>query len=260
MRRLGPILLGAVAVVVIAGPFLTGDPIAQSLAHALAGPGDGYALGADQLGRSVLARVVHGGARSLGLAIACVAVAAALGVAVGLLAAWSRGWVEVALMRLADLVMAFPGLLLALLLAGFLGGGTFPVLLGLTLTQWPGYARLIRAQAAARLVDTDIEAARLAGLPGGHVLSRLVLPPLLGPVLSLATLGVGGAVLSISALGFLGLGLQPPTPEWGAMIGEALPYLAEAPLLALAPAAMLFASVLGLNLIGDTLADRWGRR
>lgn len=257
--RFGLGLLLAMAVLTLAGPWLAGDPAAQDLYAVLQPPGGLHPLGTDGLGRDVLARLLHGAPRSLGVALLCVGVAASLGVALGLLAAYAGGFAGGAIMRLADLMLACPGLLLALLLSGLLGGGLVPMLVGIKLSLWPQFARMARAVALGVLDEPHVEAARLAGFPPATILRRHVLPPVLHQVVSLATLGLGAAIMSIAALGFLGLGLQPPTPEWGAMISEALPYAAEAPMQVAAPCLAVFAAVLGSTLVGEALADTASR-
>ncbi len=159
-------------------------------------------------------------------------------------------------MRLADLVLAFPGLLLALLLAGLTGGGLLPMAIGIQIALWPLFARMARANARVALQETHVEAARLAGFSSGHILRHHLLPPVLRQTVSLAALGVGSAILTISSLGFLGLGLEPPTPEWGAMIGELLPYAPEAPVQILAPCLAIVASVFAFTLVGKSIAAR----
>lgn len=255
--RLGVALLGALALLAVAGPWLPlADPARQDLLATLAPPSAAHWLGTDHLGRDVLARVVLGAPRSLGIAVACVLIATGLGVALGLLAATGGRLADVAIMRFADLVLAFPGLLLALVLAGFLGGGIVPMMVGIQLTLWPQFARMARATARVTLGEAHVEAARLAGLSRLHVLRHHLLPPVLRQTVVLSTLGIGSAILSISSLGFLGLGLQPPTPEWGAIVSELLPYAVEAPVQMAAPCAMIMASVLGFTLLGEGLAAR----
>lgn len=225
----------------------------------VAPPSAAHLLGTDELGRDVLARLLHGAPRSLGIAVLCVAVAAVMGVSLGLVAACAGGAGNALVMRLADLMLAFPGILLALLLAGFMGGGIVPMLIGIKLTLWPQFARMTGAIAVGVLAEPHVEAARLAGFRPTTILWRHVLPPVLRQVTTLATLGVGSAIMSISALGFLGLGLQPPTPEWGGMVSEMLPYLSEAPVQMAAPCVAIFLAVLGCTLAGDALAGP-GRR
>jgi peptide/nickel transport system permease protein len=239
----------------LTGPFLAPqDPDAQDLMRVMQAPSISHLLGTDHVGRDVLSRVLAGAPHSLGLAVLCVALAASIGVALGLIAANGGNFVRALIMRLADLMLAFPGLLLALLLAGFLGGGIWPLLIGVNLALWPQYARLAEAVATGALREGHVEAARLAGFSEGTILTHHVLPPVLRAVMPLATLGAGQAIMSISALGFLGLGLKPPTPEWGAMINELLPFLAEGSVQMAAPCLMIFVSVLSLTLAGRAIA------
>jgi peptide/nickel transport system permease protein len=236
------------------GPLLiSADPTAQDLMKALAPPSLEHPLGVDHLGRDVLSRAAHGALRSLGLAMVCVCVASCLGILLGLVAAHHPGWIDSAIMRLADLTLAFPGILLALLLAGFLGGGVLPMLVGVKLTLWPQFARMSRAVALGVLREPHVETAELAGFGKIVILRRHVLPPVLRQTMGLTTLGFGAAILSISSLGFLGLGLQPPTPEWGGMISELTPYLSEAPVQTAAPCLAIFLSVLGFTLVGQSV-------
>ncbi len=252
--RVGIALIAVLALLCLIGPWLPlADPNAQDLLRTLAAPSLAHPLGTDHLGRSILSRTVHGAPRSLGIAVICVAIATSVGLLLGLVAAAGNRWTDGLIMRLADLVLAFPGLLLALLLAGLMGGGIIPMMIGIKLTLWPQFARMARATARVTLQEAHVEAARLAGLSQLHILRHHLLPPVLRQTISLATLGVGAAILSISSLGFLGLGLQPPTPEWGAMISELLPYVAEAPVQMAAPCLMIVTSVLGFTLLGEGL-------
>jgi ABC-type dipeptide/oligopeptide/nickel transport system permease subunit len=247
--------LAALAGLALTGPFLAPqDPNAQDLMRVMEAPSITHLLGTDHVGRDILSRVLAGAPHSLGLAVLCVTLASSVGIALGLIAANGGALVRALIMRLADLMLAFPGLLLALLFAGFLGGGIWPLLIGLNLALWPQYARMTEAVATSILREGHVEAARLAGFPERTILKRHVLPPVLRAVMPLATLGVGQAIMSISALGFLGLGLKPPTPEWGAMINELLPFLTEGFVQMAAPCAMIFVSVLTLTLAGRALA------
>lgn len=253
---LGLGIAAALTVLAVAGPLLLqADPLAQELDAAFAPPGAGWWLGADHLGRSVLARLVAGAPLSLGVAVAATVVTAAVGCVAGLVAAgWPRfGRVVLAV---ADLLFAVPALLLVLLAAGLFGGGV-PVVLGaLALARWPGFARATHPLAVAALAAPDAEASRLLGF-GGWYRVRLHGWPAVRPVVaSLAALGLGANVLSVSALGFIGVGLAPPAPEWGAMVADALPYLHEAPAALLAPACGLVLATLAATLVGEAWADR----
>ncbi|CAN1521817.1 DppC ABC-type dipeptide/oligopeptide/nickel transport systems, permease components [Rhabdaerophilaceae bacterium] len=236
------------------------DPVAQDLMKALQPASAQHILGLDHLGRDVFARLVHGAPRSIGLALFCVMSASVIGIGLGLFAAIGGKLVDALIMRLADLMLAFPGILLALLFAGLMGGGIVPMLIGITLTLWPQFARMSRSVALGELQEPHVEAARLAGFPEHTILTRHIVPPVIQQTMPLATLGIGSAVMSISSLGFLGLGLQPPIPEWGAMINEMLPYMADAPIQIAAPCLALFLTVFGFALYGRSVSDRINRR
>lgn len=253
----GVAIIAVLAALALAGPALPlADPLEQNLMAALEPPSAGRPFGTDHLGRDMLARAIHATPRSLGLALLCVGVSAALGISAGLAAALGGGFVDACLMRLADVALAFPGLLVALLLAGLTGGGLVPMAIGIQASLWPQFARMARAAAEAALSAPHVEAAFLAGFGQIHVVRRHLLPPVLRQTLPLAALGLGSAIISIASLGFLGLGLQPPVPEWGAMIGELAPHVAEAPLQMALPCALVAASVLGFTLAGEGLAAR----
>lgn len=232
------------------------DPLHQDLVFALASPSLAFPLGTDHLGRDVFARLIYALPRSIGIATAAMATATVFGTLVGLIAATSNRFVDSLLMRLTDLALAFPGLLLAMLMAGLTGGGALPVLLGIALSQWPQFARMTRSIAVTVLTEAHIEASRLAGLAEWRILLRQVMPRILSQTMALATLGVGGAVLTISSLGFLGLGLQPPTPEWGAMITELLPHIDVAPIQIAAPCIALFLTVLAFMAAGRRITEQ----
>ncbi|MGQ0675636.1 MAG: ABC transporter permease [Rhodospirillales bacterium] len=258
----GTVLIAVVAAIAVLGPFLSPHDLAQqNLMNALASPALTHPLGTDHLGRDVLSRLLHGAPRSLGIAVICVAVASGIGIAIGMIAAWNGRALDAVIMRIADMTLAFPGILLALLLAGLMGGGIVPMLIGIKLSLWPQFARLARAVTTGVLMsEAHVEAARLAGFGPLTIAWRHVMPDVLRQTATLATLGIGAAVMSISALGFLGLGLQPPTPEWGAMISELLPYVTEAPVQIAAPCLLIFATVLGFTLAGETLSEQSLRR
>ena len=249
-RWLGLMLILALAGFGLLGPWLAAtDPARQVLADSLAPPGAGYWLGADHLGRSMLARLAHATRLSLLLAAVTVVSAAIPGTLLGILAAWRGGWVESGLVLLADAVLALPGLLLVLLLAAFAPGDFLPLYLGLALAGWVEYFRVARAMASGMLARPHVEAARLLGFGPGYVLWRLLLPGLLPTLGVLAAFGLGDAVLAISTLSFIGLGMHPPTAELGSMTTDLLPYAHEAPLMVLMPAALVFIAVLGCHLL-----------
>lgn len=251
MRRvLGAGLIVAIALFALLGPVLiAADPVSQDLSAYLLPPSAEHPLGTDHLGRDLLARLAHAARLSLGLAILSVLSAAIPGVALGLLAAARGGLADRALATLADATMALPGLLLILLVAGLAPGQAWPLWLGLSVALWVEYFRLTRATAATLFASPQVEASRLLGFGPLYVLRRHVLPVLAPLLLTVAGFGVAGAVIAIGSLGFVGIGLRPPTPEWGLMLTELLPHYDEAPWALAAPAAMLFLTLLGLQLL-----------
>ncbi|MFM7345491.1 MAG: ABC transporter permease [Tagaea sp.] len=252
-RAAGLILLAAMTAFAIAGPVLIeADPLRQNLRAALQPPSAVWPLGTDHLGRDVLARLAHAARASMALGAGTVALAAAIGVGLGLMAAWRGGVVE----RLAEascaIAMALPGLLVVVLIAAVAPGQFWPLYLGLVFASWVEFYRPVRALAKSRLAAPDVQAARLFGFGVWHVARRHVLPELLAPVATIAAFAFAGAVLAVASLGFVGIGLRPPVPEWGNMMVELLPHYADAPVQLLAPAAAVFLAVLGLHLAAGT--------
>ena len=252
MKRVGIVLLLAIAGFALFGPALVGiDPASQTLSRFLEAPSLAHPLGLDHLGRSMLARLAHGAQLSLSMAVLSVASAAVPGTVLGVLAAWRGGWFERGLSALADAVLALPGLLLVLLLAAFAPGQVWPLYVGISLALWVEYVRVTRSASALLLAGPQVEASRLLGFGPLYIVRRHLVPVLLPRLATLMRFGIGGAVLAMAALGFIGVGLQPPTPELGVMMIELLPYYSEAPWLVGAPVALLFFTMLGLMLIGD---------
>jgi peptide/nickel transport system permease protein len=246
-------ILIAMAAFAIFGPWLNeADPLKQDLRAVLVGPGEaGYLLGTDHLGRSMTARLAHAARLSLGFGVITVLAAALPGVVLGLLAAWFGGWIDRILSAFCDAIMALPGLLLVLIVAAFAPGAFWPLFLGLALALWVEYFRLVRAIASRRLASPDVEAAKLFGFTAAHVVRRHLLPELWSALATLMAFGFAAVIVAISTLSFIGIGMRPPTPEWGSMMTELLPYHMEAPLQVLMPAMCLFLTVLGLQLAAD---------
>ncbi|MGJ7605620.1 ABC transporter permease [Variovorax sp. LT1R20] len=252
-RRAGLGILALVAAFSLFGPELIGiDPARQTLADTLLPPGAAHWLGTDVLGRSVLARLAHAARLSLGLALLAALTAAVPGVLLGVAASWRGGRIERALVMLADAVLSVPGLLLVLLFAALAPGRHWALYIGLSLSLWVEYFRICRAASRQVLAGDAVQASRLLGFGAGYVLRRHLLPAL-APVLgTLLAFSAAQAVLALAALGFIGVGLQPPTPELGLMMTEFLPHYEEAPWLIAAPVALLMAVVLGMMLVaGD---------
>ena len=259
MRNAGACLVGLAVLAAVIGPWLVPyDPSAQELALRLEGPSRLHWLGLDELGRDILARVTSGARISLFVGLVVVSVSASIGAAMGALAGYYGGIIDEAISRVIDILLAFPGLLLAIALVAVLGPSLTNVVIALSLIGWVGYARVARAQVLQAREFEYVVAARAIGAATPRILIRHVLPAALPALTVQATLGMGGAILSEAALSFLGLGVQPPTPSWGAMLNYGRVHVLDAPHLTVFPGLAIAIVVLGLNLLGDSLRDRLG--
>lgn len=251
-QRCGLALVLALALFCLLGPALIGlDPAAQDLSSSLLPPGAQHLLGTDLLGRSVLARLGHAAQLSLGLALLAALSAALPGVLLGVLASWRGGAVERALVMLADASLAVPGLLLVLLFAALAPGRYWALYLGLSLSLWVEYFRISRAVSRQVLATDAVQASQLLGFGPLYLLRRHLLPALTPVLGTLLAFTVAQAVLALAALGFIGVGLQAPTPELGVMMIEFLPHYQEAPWLIAAPVALLMLLVFGMLLMSS---------
>ena len=257
MLRLGTAIVFALALAALVGTalFVT-DPGRQDLALRLTGPSLTHPFGLDELGRDILARMLAGARISFAVAVVVVSVSAGIGTMVGAIAGYVGGVVDEVLGRLIDILLAFPGLLLAIALVAVLGPSLGNVLLALTVIGWVGYARLARGQVLRVRHLGYVEAARALGASGPRVLLRHIVPAVVPTAVVQASLGMAGAIIGEAALSFLGLGVQPPTPSWGAMLSGGRAHLLDAPHLTLVPGVGLVLLVLGFNFIGDGLRDR----
>jgi ABC-type dipeptide/oligopeptide/nickel transport system permease subunit len=270
-------LVGAVLVVIVVAlaalaPWVAGaDPRTADIDHGLSEmgaplpPHDGAPLGTDNLGRSVWARVAHGAGISLQVAVLATAIALTLGLLIGLVAGYAGGWVDAVLMRTVDLFLAFPFLLLAILLAALLrqagfADGTAPVFITLGAVSWTTMARVIRGKVLSLRERDFVQAARAMGAGTGRILARHLLPNVAGVVIVLATLGFAQMILAESVLSYLGLGPPPPTPTWGRMLYEGRVYYLTAPWLIAAPGLAILTAVVGFNLLGEGLRDAFDPR
>jgi peptide/nickel transport system permease protein len=255
--RIGITLVALAVVAALLGPFLVAaDPRSQELALRLAGPTWAHPLGLDELGRDILARLVAGARVSLLVGVSVVSVSALVGLLVGGIAGYAGGWVDTVLGRIIDVLMAFPGILLAIALVAALGPSLRNVVIALAVIGWVGYARLVRGQVLKAREFEYVQAARSLGASAPRVLLRHVLPCAYPAVLVQATLGMAGAIVAEASLSFLGLGVQPPTPSWGAMLDAGRSHLLDAPHLTVFPGLAIALLVLGFNFLGDGLRDR----
>src|SRR5215470_708577 len=254
--RVGAAALVLLSVAAVAAPLLTSaDPYAPALEERLRPPGPGHPLGQDALGRDVLARVLLGARISLLVGAVTVGASVAAGLTLGAAAGYAGGWLDAVVMRSIDVLLAFPGLLLAIALAAVLGPSVRNVVLALGVLGWTGYARLARAEIAALRRREFVVAAEALGAGPGRIVVRHLLPLAAPALLVQATFGLGGAIVAEASLSFLGLGATPPTPSWGAMLDEGRAFLLVAPHLTLAPGVAIAATVLALQLLGDGLRD-----
>jgi len=252
----GGVLLLLIALVCLAAPLLTqADPLRVDLVAKLLPPTVQHPLGTDHLGRDVLARLLHGGRVSLALASAATVVALGLSICVGGLAGYFGGRLDSVAMRVVDLTLAFPRLVLAIVIAGLLGVGVTTILIAVVAVSWAGYARIVRGSVLQAREEQYVQAAYALGASPLRILVRHVLPAVAGPVVVLATLDFGRLILQISSLSFLGLGIRPPAPEWGAMLNDGRLFFVRNPELMLPPGLAIFLTVLSANLLGDAARD-----
>ena len=257
----GAILLALLVLAALAPWISPADPMRQVLLMRLKPPGtisssaQLYLLGTDDLGRDLLSRILYGAQISLAVATLSVIVSTVVGVTLGMLAAWFRGWVEIVIMRLVDIMLSIPAVLLAVLTVAVLGPGFIKLILVLGLTRWPRYARVAFAQTLQVANLPYIKAVELAGARTHRILFRHVLPNIVQPLIVQAAIGMAGAVLAEATLSFLGLGIPPPAASWGSMLNDARSHLFDSPHLVFFPAMAVMLCVLSFNFIGDALRD-----
>ena len=256
MTKLGAAIVLLAVLAAVLGPWLVPfDPAAQELALRLEGPTGLHWFGLDELGRDIFARVLSGARISLLVGIVVVGVSSSIGILLGSLAGYLGGRIDEVISRVIDILLAFPGLLLAIALVAVLGPSLTNVVLALSLIGWVGYARLVRGQVLrARELDF-VQAARALGATTSRILARHVIPTTLPAVSVQVTLGMGGAILAEATLSFLGLGVQPPTPSWGTMLNYGRGHMLDAPHLTIFPGLAIAILVLGFNFLGDGLRD-----
>lgn len=253
----GLVVLVVLIVCALIGPMLPlHDPVVQVLGDRLLPPGSPtHLLGTDQLGRDILARLVIGSRLTLSIAILVVVLVVPIGMIIGTTAGYCGGFIDTALMRLTDIALAFPKIVLALAFAAALGPGVINAVIAISITAWPPYARLARAE-TLRLVQADfIHVARLQGASSARILLRYIVPMCSSSVIVRATLDMAGIILTVAGLGFLGLGAQPPSPEWGFMVASGRGVLLDAWWVATIPGIAILLVSLAFNLLGDGLRD-----
>lgn len=252
----GTVIIGILVVVALAAPLITGyDPMKQSYDELLLPPSWAHPLGTDQYGRDLLTRIVYGCRYALIIGVGVVTIQFLVGVTLGLIAGFYGGYIESAIMRLTDVMLSIPSVVLAVAIAGFLGGGIQNVIIAVGAIGWRAYTRLVRAEVLSIKEKTFVEAAKAIGCNQLRIMLRHILPYTMGPVTAYSSLAVAIAILWAAALSFLGLGAQPPTPEWGAMLADGREYMMDAWWIATFPGLAIMITVLGFNFFGDALRN-----
>ncbi|MDD3268526.1 MAG: ABC transporter permease [Syntrophomonadaceae bacterium] len=231
------------------------SPSEQRLEQALLLPSMEFPFGTDDLGRCIFSRIIFGARLSLLIGITVTAICAVTGVFIGMLAGFYGGIVDEVIMRLVDIFLAFPGLILALIIAGLMGPGMFNVMFALALVGWMGYARVVRGTVLAEKQKEFVETARALGATDLYLMYRHLLPNVMAPIIVMASVGIGHTILAAAGLSFLGVGVQPPTPVWGLMLKDGKGFLQTAPHLTIFPGLAIMVTVLAFNFLGDGLRD-----
>jgi len=255
MATAGAMIVFVMFVLAVLAPWLAVDPAAIDISQRLLAPSFEHLLGTDDLGRDVLARIMYGARISLLVGFVSVGIASLIGISLGALAGYYRGWVDGVIMRFVDIMLCFPSFFLILAVIAFLEPSIWNIMIIIGITGWMGVARLVRAEFLSLRERDFVLAARALGASDLRIILRHILPNALSPVLVSATLGVAGAILTESALSFLGIGVQPPTPSWGNMLINGKQTLGEAWWLSVFPGLAILVTVLGYNLLGEGIRD-----
>ena len=251
----GVIILAMVSMALSADLLAPSDPLRLDLAHRLQGPGAGHLLGTDELGRDLLSRIMYGARISLRMGLLIVTLAGGCGSLLGAIAGYFGGRLDNAIMRCMDVILSFPALVLAMALAAAMGPNLTNAMLAIAFVMIPKFARLVRGEALVVREMPFVAAAKVSGAKSFWIIFRHILPNCLNPVIVLATLAMGEAILIAASLSFIGLGAQPPTPEWGAMVSTGRKFLMDQWWYATFPGLFICATVIGCNILGDALRD-----
>jgi len=252
----GLVILAVLVVVAVLAPYIAPyDPYDAHMPMSLAKPSAAHWLGCDELGRDILSRIMYGARISLRVGIEAVAIALSIGIILGSLAGYYGGWIDLVIMRLMDIMLAFPSILLAIAFMAVLGRGIENAIIAIGVVSIPEYARIVRGSILSVKENDYVTAARAVGNGDAGIIIKHILPNVLAPIVVRATLGISSAILDAAALGFLGLGVQPPYAEWGTMLGQGRGYIWDAPHLLTFPGLAITVTVLAFNLMGDGLRD-----
>jgi len=256
IAMVGAVLILVLVLIAVFAPYIAPhDPIEINLKERLLAPNMEYPLGTDNLGRCMLSRIIYGARISLQIGIIVVGITSAVGIMLGMIAGYYGGILDEIIMRMVDIMLAFPGIILALAIAGALGPGLFNVMIALAIVGWTGYARVVRGVVLSVKEKEYVESARALGVGDWYIITRHILPSCVAPIIVIATLGMAYVILAAAALSFLGLGAQPPTPEWGSMLNNGKNFMRTAPYLTIFPGLAIMITILAFNFIGDGLRD-----
>lgn len=256
IAMVGAVLILFLAFIAVFAPYIAPhDPIEINLKERLLAPNMEYPLGTDNLGRCMLSRIIYGARISLQIGIIVVGITSVIGITLGMIAGYYGGVLDELIMRGVDILLVFPGIILALVIAGILGPGLFNVMLALAIVGWTGYARVVRGVVLSVKEKEYVESARALGVGDWYIITRHILPSCVAPIIVIATLGMAYVILAAAALSFLGLGAQPPTPEWGSMLNNGKNFMRTAPHLTIFPGLAIMITILAFNFIGDGLRD-----
>lgn len=258
---LSGLIIALITIVAIFAPFLAPhDPNLSRIELRLLDPSKEFLLGTDHQGRCILSRLIYGTRYSLGSTVLVVTVTMLISIIIGTFSGYQGGRIDYVFMRFCDIILAFPGLILILAFVGIIGPGLFNLIFAMILIQWVGYARIIRGMVLSYKEQSFILAAKMAGTSDTKIIIRHVLPGILPQMIVLASLDMGTILLHIAGFSFLGLGIQPPTPEWGAMLNDSRQFLRSHPSMMFYPGLMIFLVVMAFNLFGDALRDQMEHR
>jgi ABC-type dipeptide/oligopeptide/nickel transport system permease subunit len=253
---IGGAIVAVIVLIALLAPLVAPHSFSETNLLNTWNPPDGdNLLGTDDLGRDILSRLIYGARVSLFLAFSVLVITLLLGVLLGTVAGYFGGWIDALIMRVVDVMLAFPEVVFAILVAAALGSGVLTVIVTLSLVWWPGIARLTRSLVLVLRNELFVDAAIVAGTPTQEILWRHIVPNMVGPILVRASVGVGFIIMAEATLSFLGLGIQEPTPSWGGMIRDGLTELRDAPMLAICGSLVLGITIIGFNLLGDGLRD-----
>lgn len=250
------VLASIIVLIALFAPHLAPyDPLSGTMTDSLKAPGDGYILGTDVLGRDILSRVIFGTRASITMTMTLVATIMIIGTILGVAAGYFGGMVDAVIMRLADMMISFPGLILAIAIAGLLGPNMVNAVIAISAVSWPKYARLARSMVLKVKTNIYVEAALVSGASTTTMIFQHIIPNMITTIFVTATTDIGGMMLELAGLSFLGFGAQPPTPEWGLMLNEGRTYLVQAPWLMIYPGIAIVITVVIFNLLGDSIRD-----